>query len=349
MKLFFLDIQLKSFLATHRTTAASKPGVDAIEIASRLGFRSKVFYYWESENNIILKRHPYLPNRLLKIQLSLFSQFTKDSIILVQIPFRWQNLHGVLKQLKKRNKIIILAHDIDAIRGIMDGARDMETLRLADGIIAHTPQMIKYLNERGVHCPCISLQFFDYLVKCDINHSPISRNGLNILYAGNLGKSQFLNLLSDVHNVEQLQFNLYGKDYSGTGSKNIIYRGVFDNESINNVVGDWGLVWDGDSIEKCNNAWGVYLKYNAPYKFSLYLAMGIPVIVWRESAMAQYVDLYHLGICVDSLNDIYETIQRLTDSELSLIQEGVKKYSANVKSGLMLSTAIKQVLSILEQ
>ena len=240
-------------------------------------------------------------------------------------------------------------YDIDAIRGIMDGAKDLDTLKLADGIIAHTPQMIEYLKEHGVNCPCVSLQFFDYLVKCDIKHSPISRDGLNILYAGNLGKSQFLNRLSDVHNVEQLQFNLYGKDYSGTGSKNIIYRGVFDNESISNVVGDWGLVWDGDSIEKCNNAWGAYLKYNAPYKFSLYLAMGIPVIVWRESAMAQYVDLYHLGICVDSLNDIYETIQRLTDSELALIQDGVTKYSEKVKSGLMLSTAVKQVLSLLGQ
>ncbi|MBE6330740.1 MAG: hypothetical protein E7070_00330 [Bacteroidales bacterium] len=340
---------MKSFLASHRTTAASKPGVDAIAIASRLGFRPKVFYYWESESNIILKRHPFFPNRLLKIQLSLFAQFTKDSLILVQIPFRWQNLHDVLKKLKKRNKIIILAHDIDAIRGIMDGARDLDTLKLADGIIAHTPQMIEYLKEHGVKSPCVSLQFFDYLVKCDGKHSPISRNGLNILYAGNLGKSQFLNSLSAVQNIEQLQFNLYGKDYSGMDSKNIIYRGIFDNESITNVIGDWGLVWDGDRIEKCNNAWGAYLKYNAPYKFSLYLAMGIPVIVWRESAMAQYVELYHLGICVDSLNGIYETIQRLADSELALIQEGVTKYSEKVKSGLMLSTAIKELLSLLEQ
>ena len=55
------------------------------------------------------------------------------------------------------------------------------------------------------------------------------------------------------------------------------------------MEGNWGLVWDGNSIDTCSGNFGEYLRLNAPFKFSLYLAAKRPVVVWRESAMAEYV------------------------------------------------------------
>ena len=50
------------------------------------------------------------------------------------------------------------------------------------------------------------------------------------------------------------------------------------------MEGSFGLVWDGISVETCAGVYGEYLKVNNPHKTSLYLASGIPVIIWKEAA-----------------------------------------------------------------
>ncbi|NRO11242.1 Beta-1,6-galactofuranosyltransferase WbbI [Lactobacillus helveticus] len=48
---------------------------------------------------------------------------------------------------------------------------------------------------------------------------------------------------------------------------------------------------------------GNYLRYNDPHKLSLYLASGIPVIIWKKAAEAKFVEENKVGITVDSLED----------------------------------------------
>lgn len=69
------------------------------------------------------------------------------------------------------------------------------------------------------------------------------------------------------------------------------------------------------------------------------------MIVWKDSAMAKYVEEYGLGITVSSLNDIYPTIQRLSAPQVEQIKENVRKYSASVKKGEMLSQVLRKVIS----
>ena len=49
------------------------------------------------------------------------------------------------------------------------------------------------------------------------------------------------------------------------------------------------------------------MRFNNPHKLSLYVALGLPVIVWREAAIAEFVLKQGIGITVSDLlelNDI---------------------------------------------
>lgn len=345
MRRYFLDIHLKSFFAEHRTTASTKPRTDAIRIARGCGFRPMVFYYWETSLSYIARRHPHFPNRLLRIQLWCFSTFVRNSVIMVQLPFLRFNMHDALRTLAKKNRIIVLAHDVEAIRETQDGALDLNTLRLADVIIVHSQPMADALVRLGIRKPCVALEFFDYLSSCGRDVRVVTDNP-SLLFAGNLQKSVFLRSLANAPNLPHL--NLYGGRCPDLAlPPQVTYRGFFDNEDIASVEGDWGLVWDGDSVGTCAGTLGDYLRYNAPFKFSLYLALGIPVIVWSHSAMATFVQQYHLGISVGRLDEIGEKIAALPADEIARIQTGVATFSARVKSGRMLASAIEKSLSLI--
>ena len=347
MRYYFIDVHIKSFLNECKTDATTKPRTDAIKIAKKVGFKPIVLYYWETSIAYIQKKHPLFPNRLLNIQLWLLCKYVRNSVILLQTPFFRHNLYDVLGLLKRRNKLIILIHDVDILRYSDGGEFDFKMLMMADVLVVHSPEMKGALYEMGVKAPCVALEFFDYLNDCE-RIPNVSKNNPRVVFAGNLQKSTFLSKLVDIPLPEMFHLNLYGRPVDYHFPENVHYKSFFDNEHISEMEGDWGLVWDGDSIDTCSGVLGTYLRYNASFKFSLYLACGIPVIVWTESALAQYVEKYHLGICVKALHEIPKAIASLSPDEVSVIQEGLALYSSKVKTGGMLHDAIQKGLGLLK-
>ena len=106
---------------------------------------------------------------------------------------------------------------------------------------------------------------------------------------------------------------------------------------------DFGLVWDGDSVDTCAGDTGRYLLYNNPHKFSLYLASGLPVIVWEKSAVSEFVRQYGIGLIVSSLNEIGKRVRNLSIDEYKQMLSRVAKISADIRSGKFLG----QILSSL--
>ena len=100
------------------------------------------------------------------------------------------------------------------------------------------------------------------------------------------------------------------------------------------------MVWDGEGIDTCSGAMGNYLRINAPHKMSLYLAKGIPLIVWRESGVAPIVERYKLGVCVNSLDEIPRVLSTLSDNDLTEIHRSVEKWGECVRSGAMLEQVL---------
>ena len=63
------------------------------------------------------------------------------------------------------------------------------------------------------------------------------------------------------------------------------------------------------SSETCKGSFGEYLRINNPHKTSLYLASGIPVIIWSKAALAEFIEKNKCGITVDSLYEIADKLK----------------------------------------
>lgn len=275
-----------------------------------------------------------------------------DAIVFVQYPFiscPQYVAKRILNGLHKHgNKLIFIIHDIESIRHENKIDADRSILDFADVAIVHSPKMAKELKGVvGIDVPTVSLEYFDYRSSINIESQQQLRD-VELMFAGNLSKAPFIGHLSELSLGEHFQINLYGaKSELVNDSEYVHYKGKFDSNDFSSIEGNWGLVWDGNSIKTCSGELGEYLRINAPFKFSLYLAANRPVVVWRQSAMAQYVEQQHLGVCVDSLHDIPKVISNLSDAELNEIRNGVAKASEEVRHGKNLLKASKRAEEIL--
>ena len=109
------------------------------------------------------------------------------------------------------------------------------------------------------------------------------------------------------------------------------------------------MVWDGDSIDCCSGDWGEYLKLNAPHKVSLYIRCGLPILIWREAAMAEFIEKNNIGICIDSLRDINNIYKNLSQKEYNAMCENVQRVSQLMAEGNYFYKAVTEVISQLNK
>lgn len=250
----------------------------------------------------------------------------------------------LLSTLKKKGvKIVCIVHDLEYMRNQSDFAyktRILNCIRLADLVVAHTTAMKKHLEDEGLSNEIRVLYLFDYLTPDKGIDSLYARNHRNeIVFAGNLGKAPFLRELND-YNFRNISFNLYGLN-SEIDFHEGLYKGVFHPEEVSALKGGWGLVWDGESMDTCLGLSGNYLRYNAPHKMSLYIASGIPVIVWKESGIAEWISNNHLGIAIKTIKDLDDILPEIDEDYYCAIQENVRRYSAFLREGKMILNVMK--------
>ena len=351
---YYIDARNKSTLGVTYYDACSKPHADAESIALKLGFEPRYLLgsrlsklgkpIWKK---VLLHAynlwHAWDVKRQAKALRSIH-----DSDIFVQYGFTTEAMFDVVKMLKKQgNRIIMLIHDLETFRFEGRNKAELELLQSVDVLIVHSEPMKERVLQIGFKGEVVILQFFDYLINDNDNVNDNTDDGeqTNIVFAGNLGKSEFVKKLPSLPTHPNLHFNLYGlHDGTLVTNDHIHYKGVFKNDDISAIEGNWGLVWDGDSLDTCAGVTGEYLRINAPFKFSLYLAKGLPVIVWEESAMAHYVEDYGVGIKVKSLNEIHDAIAALSEEETRKIRDNVATWSEAVRKGKMLENALLMAL-----
>lgn len=314
--------------------AGVKAPRDVGKILNSIGYKS--LYYSDVSSKIVLWRHIIS----LFMILRLFFQINVHDVYFIQWPLytRFNFILYVVFKLKKP-KIFILIHDLKSIRYGKSSYMEKKFFNLAEVIISHTDKMKDCLVMMGIKESKIQvLNSFDYL----INESKIHSRHLsyNVVYAGNLNKSSFLEKIK----IQSLHFTIfcYGKnamDFSG----DLIYKGIFSPDNVSGIEGSWGLVWDGDSIETCSGIYGQYLKVNSPHKLSLYIVSRLPVIVWRESALANYVEQKKIGFLISSLNEIPEKIGAIGEMEYELYLANVDKERSELINGLHLKNCIERV------
>lgn len=284
------------------------------------------------------------------------------AILFVQFPLtRHTPLFArVMREHQNRGiRFVLLLHDVEMLRfglssetdwktKIRIKAEEMSALHRADCIIVHNEAMAARLTEIA-DIPSermIRLGIFDYLYSGCEADAHVGANRLDpIVVAGNLSKEKAGYLYEE---LEDIPLALYGVDYQGGESPQIEYRGKVDPDKLPGVLkGSFGLVWDGPSKNGCTGAFGEYLRVNNPHKTSLYLAAGIPVIIWEGAALASFVRNNEVGLCVSCLQDIPAAISGLSDSAYGVMRGNAADLGAKIAVGKYVEASVLDAVQML--
>lgn len=295
----------------------------------------------------------YLEYVLTEIQKN--NNLNQNDIIIFQFPLLWQSLKKQIRMkfLKKRNfKAYLLIHDIESLRNkkiksfsdfkysIVYFLQNKTVLERVDGIIAHNDKMKSELVKMGISKEkIVTLEIFDYLIPNFNEDKNYDKD--KILLAGNfdIRKTRYARELP-----EKPEFEIYGINFENENlPNNVHYKGAFTPDELpNHLQGGFGLVWDGDSAHTCSGMYGEYLKINNPHKASLYLASEFPIIVWSQSALADFVKKNNCGILVNSLFEIAETLKSISESEYQELIKNSKRIGKKIRQGHYLKTSLEK-------
>lgn len=243
------------------------------------------------------------------------------------------------------DKTIMWIHDINQIRFADHPVyqAEMKWLQPFRRFIVHNGAMKSYLQGRLQMDLCLQNEIFDYVCGASKQKNSRLQNAegeRQIVFAGNLrhAKSPFLYELEK----EKMRFtiNAYGRREELIENEKICYCGGFDADVLpERLRGDLGLVWDGSADSTDENTYKNYTRYNAPHKFSCYMAAGLPVIAWREAAIAEVIQKYQVGYLIDNLYEIND----LDFSRYSEYQKNAQALGEKVRSGYFTKRVFAQV------
>ena len=283
----------------------------------------------------------------------------KGDVLVLQYPVKKYFSFICSVALRRKAQVVVVIHDLMSMhRKRITLATELERLSKSDYIIASNEKMKQWLQEKGLQCPMGSLGLFDYRSEATpvkpsavvLDTSPVGHRP-SLVYAGALVMRKNSYLLELAHKAEHFDLHIYGNSDGLPGIDKaphaICYPFTPADEFIRSADGDFGLVWDGDSLNTCKGNFGEYLRYNSPHKVSFYLRAGLPVIIWREAAVAHIIEQEGIGITIASIAELEQRLQTLTPSELEEMRKNVARVSQRLASGLYFKEALHAALSFL--
>ncbi|MBR3314397.1 MAG: hypothetical protein IKG18_09695 [Atopobiaceae bacterium] len=286
-------------------------------------------------------------------------------VVFIQFPVHNHSI-AVSKYLASLAKggvrIVLVVHDLESFR-IIHNDKESRLRRLelqreeglmldaCAGIIFHNTRMqerAKDLFGPQVYDKSISLGCFDYLLEGDVARAVEGRSyhskSDGVIIAGNLlrYKAGYAYELPD-----DVPFLLYGPNYvEGDSKPNVTYQGVFAPDELPmHLDGSFGLIWDGPTADTCAGAYGEYLEINNPHKASLYLASGLPVIIWERAALAELVEEQGCGLTVASLSEIGERLAALDEGKYREMAANARVLGAKLRKGWFMTEAVYHTLA----
>ena len=348
-----------------RNTAGAKAPDDIAELCRRAGYTRIILPYLPIREST-LKQKVWLFVTCERFWRKVMKTVNEGDIVIFQHPTygkRSSIRHIPAIKEKKKCRFIAVIHDLESLRGGIQGVfkdnkksnmlGDTVLLQQFDAIICHNEHMKEYMVSQGFDKDkIVTLGLFDYL--SEVHREPSEKSEKpSVAIAGNLapGKCGYIYKIKDENKNKDLQVFLYGNNYEPAGSKGELdYIGSFKPEELPAYLrGDFGLVWDGPEDTTCAGNTGNYLRYNNPHRTSLYLSCNMPVVIWSEAAMADFIRENHAGITVDKLEDLSEAIASVSGEEYRQICDNIKVISDRLHSGAYFTEALEKALQIVRQ
>lgn len=333
-----------------KASAASKPVLDTSKTLQKLGYLNCSLTFENDTKNL---KFYYT---VLSAFARFFFQIKNNSIVATQFPITTVNYLFIyfIRFAHYRNiKFITIIHDLNTLRqqgSKEEVKKELSILSAYDGIVVQNKVMEQWLRGNGLRkeVETVALNFFDYL--SEFPH--LQQRGSNLqkrelAFAGHLTKASFIYSLNGIKNWK---FNIYGEkfDINRNKSNDTIWKGEFPpDEIVSYLEGTFGLIWDGSDPESIyTNNFGNYIRYNNPFKFSLYLAAGLPVVAPKDAAIAEIIEKNGLGVTVDRLSEL-DTLE-ISDDEYEKMRQSVLQVQKGIVNGEFVKKAFLELEKLLE-
>lgn len=314
--------------------ASGKAKKDCLETLERMGFEH---LYHPSDTQTIRVLQQF-------VSLLLLSLKKEKKVFVFQYPAVYEKFYPlIIKTMHTGDVTIAVIHDLLALQNDLNGEilqNEVDFLNHFKYVVVPNSSMQKLLTENSCKVQLINMEIYDYLHD---NARAIKNAEFTntVCFAGNLQKSLFLQHLDEITNIH---FLLYGKDGDHLAKANAEYKGCLPADDLVYLLeGDYGLVWDGDSLDECSGTVGRYLLYNSPHKLSSYVAAGKPVITWDKAAISEYVKQHNIGIVVSSLKEL-ESIELREHFEE--YKKNVLKLKSKLATGYYLENALNEIFKV---
>ncbi len=274
----------------------------------------------------------------------LFFKLHHGDLLLVQYPCAPAEAAPVLKYALhllqwKGAKTAAYIHDLNSLRHLKDSSArwsDQELLLRFDHLIVHNARMEAYLIGQGAkEGQVVALGLQD-----DVTDIPVPERKLepSVCVMGDLSRKHSFY----VHELPKgkLTWHLCGGNWKVKHNRpDILYHGGKADE----LQGSFGLVWEGMSAKTVTGASGAYMMLTSPRKASRYIAQGMPIIVWKWSALADLVRENHLGLVVDAIGEIPGAIAALTEEDYAVMAASAREWGEKLRRGDMTRAALDKL------
>lgn len=290
---------------------------------------------------------------------NIYKEIIAESEIVVQIPLKIPRyivrLYLWFLKFQKKCRLIAVVHDVEQIRyshGNTIKKSETKIFQMFDALIVHNKKM-QALFEKEFKIDkekIYELEIFDYLTSENVETGD-NKDKMSIVIAGNLSKEKagYIYKLPSITN--NMKVILYGTNLEEELDTNIVYRGKIPSDKIANVISrgeaQFGLIWDGDSIDGCEGLYGKYMLYNNPHKLSLFLASEIPVIVWEKAAIKDFVIENNVGFSINSLREVESLLMQMDKAKINELVNNAKRVGQRLREGHY-TIAVLNKMSIVE-
>lgn len=259
----------------------------------------------------------------------------------------------------KRFQMICFINDLNAFRyGFHEGEalsrqeqEELSDISAAEHVMAPNAGTVELLHRAGCHSHMVAVGVWDYrmsaaqaaAIEAKTQGANRRSGATHIAFAGNLNKSEFLSVMEI---PEGIRFDLWGKldeKRQKTLPAACEYHGLLSSEEVPLAVctADYGLVWDGTGCDEIEGGLGEYLRYNNSHKCALYLASGLPVIVWSHAGMAHFVRECGCGILIGRLGELPAAIAA---ADYGKLKAAAEKVAPRLRGGYYLNRAIDEIM-----
>ncbi|MDO1605358.1 sugar transferase [Lactobacillus sp. YT155] len=277
---------------------------------------------------------------------AILARVERDDLLILQTP-TWNQFEfeeAFIDQVLKREiHLVVFIQDLIPLmfeNNYYLMPRFVEAYNKAELVIVPSEKMGNKLIAEGLKVPYVVQGIWDHLTKTDDYSKPYFLKEIN--FVGN-----FIRFPFSITWNKDIPLNVYcrptGPNEETVESTNHMnVKGYLEDELLLHELnrGGFGLVWSED-IE--NQAEREYSTMNASFKFSTYLAAGIPIIVNKGLNKENFVKKYGIGYVAESLDEVAKIVTEATEPEYEVLVQNVKNISQLVREGFFTKKLLLEV------